>query len=422
MIKRNTSILLVLLIAVALLTNWQSARAQEPAIYLYLEKSDSTAFPNIELHLSAWDANGLPLTTLQPEDLFIREENGVAFHPEQVQADTQSAVWVALVLDISGSMQGQPLTDARTAAARFLDRLGANDRAALIAFSDPVDVDPQKLNPQRELGFTSQRSALYDTIENLRAGGNTHLYNAVSKAVGLFNDPSSGHRAILVLSDGRNDPETIGDPDQPIRLARQAHIPVFVIGLGKQIDEPYLRRLANETGGLFRAAPSSAELARLFSEMATLLKTQYRLTYQSRMIADGQSHPLEVQLVQGSLKTSAQLQIGPLPKMVATAQTPTIAFPFPTNTLASTPTTASFANVTTSAPPPATSPSSKQWIFTLTAGIACVAVTILFLLTRRQRTAPEACARCGYDLTGRPGACPQCGETRRLPGKSVKSD
>jgi hypothetical protein len=61
----------------------------------------------------------------------------------------------------------------------FLDRLTPGDQAALIAFSDSVNPDPSELNPEREVGFTSNLTPVYDMIENLQAQGGTHLYNAV---------------------------------------------------------------------------------------------------------------------------------------------------------------------------------------------------------------------------------------------------
>ena len=142
----------------------------------------------------------------------------------------------------------------------------------------------------------------------------------MTKAVKLTTALPAGHRAILLLSDGQNQPPTQGDPQQAITLAQNANLPVFVIGLGNQIDEPYLLSLANGTGGLFRSTPKSSELASLFTDMASLLKTQYILTYPSSLPADGKSHTLKVTLntAQGSASTS--LGFGPLP---VAANTPT---------------------------------------------------------------------------------------------------
>jgi Ca-activated chloride channel homolog len=48
----------------------------------------------------------------------------------------RSPINVALVLDRSGSMSGEPLRAAREAAQRFAGFLGADDRLAVVAFED----------------------------------------------------------------------------------------------------------------------------------------------------------------------------------------------------------------------------------------------------------------------------------------------
>ena len=401
----------MLLIALTM-GSYHQAEAQENAISLHLDRVDVTAYPNITVHLSAWDESGLPLAGLTPENFTLQEDGGAAFHPAAVQADAEAPLSVVLVLDISGSMAGQPLADAKAAAARFLDRLAASDRAALIAFSAPVSTDPNDLEAGREMAFTADLAPMYDLIEKLEAGGMTHLYNAAAKAVQMIAELPVGHRAILLLSDGRNEPANEGEPDEAIQLARGANVPVFVIGLGDQVDEPYLRRLANETGGLFRAAPKSSELARLFTDMAALLKTQYILTYTSSLEADGRNHTLAITLNAASASTNASLEFGPLPSAPApVAPTKTTAPIVPaTSAPLSTP-------APTATPPP---PETFRWQDYGGGPIAALValglgIWLTSLRRRRPKPRPEVCAQCGFDLTGKPGACPQCGGTKRLP-------
>jgi VWFA-related protein len=419
-------ILLSLLILLSLAAPLRAAQAQQPSLSVYLETVDTTAYPQVIVRLNAWGADGLPLAGLQAADFTLQEDGGAPFHPLSAVADSHAPLHVALVIDVSGSMAGQPLVDAKAAAARFLDRLAPGDYAALVAFSDTVDPDPAVLDPARELDFTSDRTPLYDRIEALQAGGETHLYNAAAKAVNLFQDIPAGHRAILLLSDGRNEPTNVGDPAQAIQLAQEAHIPIFVIGLGSAIDEPYLRRLAGDSGGLYRGAPSSAELADLFADMAALLKTQYVLTFESQLPADGNSHTLSLALNAQGAVASAEATLGPLPLAPTQAPTATPTEPPPPT---ATPTELPPPTITpTETPPPtATSiptpipeeePAGIPWL-PVGLGLAALAVAmiLLFTLRRKPKPAPEACARCGFDLTGKTGACPQCGETRRLPKK-----
>ena len=425
--KTKVRFSIILLFVLAILP-FIAVSAQEQPISLHVDWVDTTEFPQVTVNLSAWGADGLPLADLRPDDFSLQEDGGAAFHPQVVEADPQAPLSVMLVLDISESMYGEPIDDAQDAATRFLDRLEPGDRAALIAFSDQLDPDPQNLDPSLELGFTNDLGPAYDLIETLSADGQTHLFNAAAKAVTLTANEAEGHRAILLLTDGRNEPAETGNPDEAIQLAQDTNVPFFVIGLGNQIDEPYLRRLANETGGLFRAAPKSSELAELFTDMAALLKTQYRLTYESNLPGDGETHTLEVTLNAAGGTDSESIQFGPLPSSSPT-DTPTLT-PTQPPTLTFTPTLTSIF-IATVPPPPTSTPTATAtptpkpvttffgqivdsvslWIPAL---LLLFLIALLLLIFRKKPRQREYCAKCGYDVTDEPSACPQCGETRRL--------
>jgi Mg-chelatase subunit ChlD len=367
---------------------------------------DMAGFPAVKVNLSAWDSAGLPLPTLTPENITLREDDGAAFRPDSVMQDPNAALWVVLAVDVSTTMKGDPLDKAKEAAARFLDRLDAGDLVAVIAFSSPVDPDPTKLNVAREIGFSTDRTPAYDLVQGLRAEGGTHLYNAAAKSVRLFEGTPPGHRAVLLLTDGRNEPADAGDAQQAIDLAKQNDVPFFVIGLGNQVDETYLRRLAGESGGLFRSAPSSAELAQMFSQMAGVLKTQYQVSFTSRLPADGAKHNLSIQINWKDQTGQTSLAIGPLPKATETHVLAEViaTLPIPTDV----PTLA-----------PTDTPSQKQngisWPLIVGGGLVLLVGLILLLRPRKPAPKPEVCAKCGKYVTGLIGACPVCGEPRRLP-------
>lgn len=396
--------LIVILLGCALV---QPVSAQKDAAGILVEQVDLGRFPDITVRLSAWDAAGVPPSDLRVEDIFIQEGSAPGFHPVGVQADPAAPVSVILVLDVSSSMVGEPLEDAKNAAARFLDKLGKQDQAALLAFSDKVDPDPTKLDPQLEIDFTGNLTLLYDAIEGLNARYGTHLYNALTKAVRMAGEVPAGHRAVLLLSDGKNDPAEVGDPDEAIQLAKENNLPVFVIGLGNQVDETYLRRLAAETGGLYRGAPRSSELASMFADMATLLKTQYTITYPSALKADGSEYTLTVVVGATGLAASQQVKAGVLPVILAPTATSV-----PLQTAVPTPVPA--AAVPTLAPVTVEEPEAAFPWWVIPVGVLVLGV-VIWLLRRRHKPLPEACANCGADVTGLPGACPKCGDTRRLP-------
>jgi len=395
-----------------------AATRAEPG--LLVESYDLQGYPKISLRLSAWDLEGLPLVTLDEDNFTIRENQGSPIQPDQVVIDRDAPLSVILVLDTSGSMQGQALIDAKTAAARFLDRLSPGDQAALIAFSDAVNPDPNVLADGRELALTNNLVPMYDLVEGLTAQGGTHLYNALVKAVGMAEALPSGHRAILLLSDGVNEPADVGEPGAPISLPQENNLPIYVIGLGDRIDEPYLRRLASDTGGVFRLAPRSSELAQTFNDMADLLKTQYTLTYTSQAAAAGvKAIDLEVTMKVLDSEVSQALRLENLPLMPT--QTP---LPMPTITpLPPTPIPTAVVIVPVATPQP---PTGLQALLALMPWYAWMGILLLLLagllifllrVLRRSREV-EKCANCGYILKNSEGPCLQCGDTRRIKVKS----
>ena len=396
-----------------------SLAASTPGLGLLIESTTTSTFPQVEVSLSAWNSEGLPLSDLGKANFLVQENGGIPFAPDEVCMDRDAPLSVALVLDISGSMQGQPLADAKVAAARFLDRLSPGDQAALIAFSDNVDPDPLGLNPERELAFTSNLTPVYDLVESLQAQGGTHLYNAVQKAVAMTQALPSGHRAVLVLSDGVNEPADVGDPEAPISLAKENGIPIYVIGLGNKIDEPYLRRLGSETGGLFRLAPRSSELAQTFDDMAALLKTQYTLVYTSKALSGAESIDLSITLKVAGAAVTAETVLKNIPALQTATPEPTATeIPvFPTATTAPTENLATLLPVVTPEPPTGLvgfllALPLYAWLL-LTALVVLCAFLLIRLIRRRPKTI-EKCAKCGYILAENANACPQCGEIRHI--------
>ena len=76
---------------------------------------------------------------------------------------------LALVLDRSGSMSGEPLEEAKRCAHRIVDHLAASDRACIIAFDDEV-------LELAALTFGADKAVLHAAIDVIDAGGSTDLH------------------------------------------------------------------------------------------------------------------------------------------------------------------------------------------------------------------------------------------------------
>lgn len=419
------SVLLLLLLFPTLV----AAQGPAPAT-VRIDRLEPTAWPEVQVLLTVRDPYGVPIPDLQAEHFALTEDETLQPAVRRVEAFTNPELGLAvvLVLDISGSMRGQPLADLKIAAARLLDALGPQDQVAVIAFADRVNLDdpfPQ-FDAGREHDLTADKAPLYALIEGLPAGGSTPLYDALYKAVRLAGRSPAGNRLVLVLTDGRDEDanqnpgqgSAVANEDTPIREANLRHIPIFTIGLGRLVDRAYLRRVAMETGGRFQETPDSSALAGLFENVIALAKQQYRLTYTSTLPADGGKHSLRVTVRVAGQAVFDQVE-WTAPGQPGAPTEPATAIPTGSGTAATdTPLPGGEGAATAGAEPP---PSAIPWPYI--GGAAGLAGLVALLLGGRalyRRIRPPArpyrCLKCGRTLPGADAVCPHCGRAGTFQG------
>ena len=291
-------------IGLILLAPGQSALAQG-AISARLDSVDTGQYPKLTAYATVTDENGLPIAGLKADRFELIEDGQTSFPPEEVRTinNDKAAVSVLILIDLSGSMDGKPLLAAKEATARFLDKLlneaGDPDQAAFIGFGRQVDFKTLDLTDEaREVPFTNDRGRLLNTANFVEVEPNTGtpLYDAVYRAVKITAQ-RTGRRTIIVMTDGRDAGSTLKDSD-PIAEAQRQHIPIFPIGLSNsRLDSSYLKRLAELTGGQYQEAPAPGELGQKFADVLAQIKTQYVLTYSTRLPKTaGQYHSLALRV------------------------------------------------------------------------------------------------------------------------------
>lgn len=176
---------------------------------------------------------------------------------------------VVLVLDRSASMRGDKLAVAVAAAGAFVDVMReaggradgrlAGDRVAVVTFDalarSVVDLTDDAARVQMEL-------ARIDAGEGTRIDGGLDAAASV-----LRRGATPGNQPVVVLlTDGRQTeaPETA--PAAAARL-RDAGVTLYAIGLGADVDAPYLERLTADTARV-RLSPTPAELGAIFRAVA----------------------------------------------------------------------------------------------------------------------------------------------------------
>ena len=276
-------------------------------ISLNIDGLQSLSGQTMQALVTVRDENGVPIPGLGPANFAIVEDQKTFFPPEAVttRVNPEARLSVALVIDLSSNMRGQPLVEAKAASLKLLETLlsqpSDTDRAAFFGINGPVDLNNLTVRADNtEVDFTNDRNAILNTINTQDVLGDqmkpTPLYDALFRVVKLVSR-QAGPRAIVVLTDGQDPKISKLSADDPISEANRNNIPIFSVGFSRsQIDEAYLERLAARTGGTYTRAGTSAEFDTVFQNILNQLSQQYVLTYQNQLKPDTQPHAVIIRV------------------------------------------------------------------------------------------------------------------------------
>jgi Ca-activated chloride channel homolog len=239
-----------------------------------------------------------------PKDAFEIYEDG------ERQAITQFTnervpVSVAVLLDVSDSMFGQRLADARQAVERFLfERLEPADEFCVIAFNH----EPRVLTP-----WTQSRGLVTDQLAAVRPWGATGLYDAVITALPLMEHRSRERGALLIISDGADTASDATMHDVRSALLRSdtfsfaiAIDPAARRAINTGVNLSALNDITGGSGGSTEVVHATEDLDEATSRIADALNKQYLLGYTSSRAPDGRYHSIRVHAVDPSYRIRAR--------------------------------------------------------------------------------------------------------------------
>ncbi|MBC7172359.1 MAG: VWA domain-containing protein, partial [Polyangiaceae bacterium] len=182
--------------------------------------------------------------------------------PDGDAGSAHGAKDITLVLDRSGSMSGEPLTQARRAAHDLVTRAQEGDRLNIVLFDDGVE----SLYPAPRPVDERLRREAHAYLDRVQDGGGTDIAGAIRHAVAAQHRDARPH-LVLFLTDGQS------DPSAALAAAEEAgSVRIYTIGLGAGVTRPLLSRLASLHRGTFTFIPSAASLpermARLYDQLA----------------------------------------------------------------------------------------------------------------------------------------------------------
>ena len=192
------------------------------------------------------------------------------------EEEKQSAA-IALVLDRSGSMAGEKLEMAKSAALATAEVLGRSDSLGVFAFDSEAHV----VAPMTRLTSTA---AVSGQISALAAGGGTNLDPAFRQAREALLRVKAKIRHMIILTDG----QTAGDGYEMLASqCRGEGITISTVAMGEGSHVALLQAIASSGGGRAYSTLDPGSVTRIF--------TQDTLMHAGRMLRE---EPFEAQVVE----------------------------------------------------------------------------------------------------------------------------
>ncbi len=181
-------------------------------------------------------------------------------------------VHLALVIDRSGSMSGEPLHEARRCAGHIVDQLRPEDRAALVQFDSRVEL----LVAAQPVG---DRRNLHLALNTIHAGGTTNLHGGWECGANALAEHvrQTGLSRVILLSDGNaNSGLTVTGEiaAQCARLARMG-VSTSTYGLGHSFNEELMVAMARSGQGNHYYGETAQDLFEPFAEEFDLIANLY---------------------------------------------------------------------------------------------------------------------------------------------------
>lgn len=154
---------------------------------------------------------------------------------------------IVIALDISGSMSGLKIEQAKAALSAVVSGLRPEDTFALITFNAEVAT----YLPEAVVADALHVEGALEFVEALEAGGGTNIHDAITRSFQSLNIESGHPRYVLLLTDGQpTEGETNIDAIlETARIYNEVGARIFPFGIGDNVNTVLLDKLAMQSDG-----------------------------------------------------------------------------------------------------------------------------------------------------------------------------
>jgi len=196
-------------------------------------------------------------------------------------------VYKRQVLDHSGSMSGQKLSQAKDALRHVVRNLNPPDRFNIVCYNDQVEALFEKLQPVRE----EHLNEALERIDRIDATGGTNIHEALQAAMKLCTDRKRPSY-VLFLTDGQ---PTVGKTKEAdilsdTKVANKAKVRLFAFGVGYAPNVRLLDKLVGQNHGrsdyVKPKEPIEAKVSSLYAKIKNPVMTGLKVSLRGLKLRD----------------------------------------------------------------------------------------------------------------------------------------
>ena len=285
------AVILLLVIGIALIGGGDKAEepaAEEPVAeeddsnymeaYMEYVSADVSDYPTVRLYYRIVDPmDSETISDLQPKMFTISEcVQGGAYVERKIKEaqklDNSEGLSITLAVDKSGSIGTDDMDKIKTVMNEFVGSLQyeVGDQTEILSFDTIV---------RQMCTYTSDVTLLRNGISNMYPEGQTAFYDAVMTGI-IHAANQKGAGCVVAFTDGY-DNQSIHTYDQVVSRAVEYGVPVYIIGVGYDVEESELRYIAETSGGKYWHIDNLYDLSEIYTSVYEKEKDLYVIEYES---------------------------------------------------------------------------------------------------------------------------------------------
>lgn len=205
----------------------------------------------------------------------VSDDNGYFMHvfsPEIEDLGTYLPKNIIFILDKSGSMEGEKISQMKDAFNEVVDQLHAEDRFDLLTFSS--EVEPWK--GEIVDATTDNKESAKDFISLISATGSTNIVDALTDGLLQMELQDERVPVIVFLTDGQPTSGHTQDPEgirRGVKQMNKERTSIYSLGFGTDLDFDFIKALSLENNGFAIAIPEGQDASSLMTGFYDTIST-----------------------------------------------------------------------------------------------------------------------------------------------------